>query len=180
MNGTFSQPAGRRLRRALQIAAATACLTLPLAALSRIPWTPPAASDAVLRLSWRMDVSGRQECRAATGAELAALPVHMRAPVICAADRASYLLITRLAGVPDTAAVVRGGVRRDRPLVVLRESRVPPGEHAVHIQLRRQGDGADELLLELDTVLTFERGAVWLVTTDGEGDRLRAVTRPPR
>jgi hypothetical protein len=179
MNGTSPQVAGR-LRRALQIVAATACLTFPVAALSRIPSTPPAAADAILRLSWRMDASGLQECRVATGAELSALPVHMRAPMICPADRASYLLITRLAGVPDTAAVVRGGVRRDRPLVVLRESRVPLGEQAVHIQLRRLGDGADELLLELDTVLPFERGAVWLVTTDGEGDRLRAVTRQPR
>ena len=47
----------------------TALLVLPIAALSRLPYSPAGAEDAVLRLSWRMSVSAKEQCRTRTQEE---------------------------------------------------------------------------------------------------------------
>jgi hypothetical protein len=159
--------------RLLWMLLATAALTVPFAALTRAPWTPSGAGDAVLRLSWRMSISARGECRPRTQAELDALPVHMRTPEVCAADTSTYVVITRLDdNAPDTLQLLRGGVKGDRPLFVLEDRRLPPGRYTFGIRLLRLGDDGEEVLTNLDTTLALASGRIALVTLDAEGREL--------
>jgi hypothetical protein len=152
---------------------AIAALMLPFAALTRAPWTPPGASDAVLRFSWRMSITAKGECRPRTQAELDALPVHMRTPEACAPDTSTYVLITRLdRGRPDTLHLLRGGVKGDRPLFVLEDRRLPPGHHLLSVQLLRLGIDGTEVLSSLDTALALVPGGITLVTLDAEARKL--------
>jgi hypothetical protein len=158
--------------RWLRVIVASALLTLPIAALSRAPaYSVPGAGDALLRFSWRMSASAREQCRPRTQQELDALPVHMRTPDICTTDRADYLLITRIGdAAPDTTPLLRGGVKGDRPLFVLEEIRMARGEARVLVEVQRSVPGSDvELIARLDTALTFVEGGVRLVTMNGGG-----------
>jgi hypothetical protein len=159
--------------RLLWMLLATAALTLPFAALTRAPWTPPGADDAVLRLSWRMSITARGTCRPRTQAELDAQPVHMRTPEVCASDTSTYVVITRLDDSrPDTLQLLRGGMKGDRPLFVLEDRRLTPGRHALGIRLLRVGDDGTEVLTSLDTTLVLESGRIALVTLDAGATRL--------
>jgi hypothetical protein len=156
--------------RIIGIVLVSLLLTLPIAALSRAPYTPPGARDAVLRLSWRMNVSAREECRPRSAEELEALPVHMRTPEVCTRDQASYVLITRFGDTSaDTAPLLRGGVKGDRPLFVLRERRLPPGEHRIALEVRRAAGGRDSVVAALAATVHAAAGAVVLVTLDESG-----------
>jgi hypothetical protein len=168
-----NHPAERRgsnVRRA-RLLAVTVLLTLPFAALTRAPYTAPGADTAVLRFSWRMSVSADERCRVRTPAELEALPAHMRTPQVCEREEASYVLITRIDDAPgDTLQLVRGGVKGDRPLFVLRERPLPAGRHRVRVAIERQdASGSAVTLGALDTTLVLETGRVRLVTLDAEG-----------
>lgn len=160
--------------RRLLIVLCTAALVLPIAALARLPYDSAGADDARLRFSWRMSIAAKETCRPRTQAELDALPVHMRTPEVCTRDVADYSLITRVDGLrTDTMELVRGGVKGDRPLFVLEERTLPPGEHRIHVVLeRRTATGATSSLAALDTTLRLRRGHVALVTLDGEAQRL--------
>jgi hypothetical protein len=149
----------------------SALLVLPIAALSRAPYyTPPGAGDALLRFSWRMSIASREECRPRTQEELDALPVHMRTPEVCTPDRASYVLVTRIdGGRPDTLPLLRGGVKGDRPLFVLEDRRLPPGDHGVYVALLRLRDSSETTLASLDTVLRLDAGMIRLITLDAAG-----------
>lgn len=153
---------------ALRMAALTAALVIPLAALARAPYTAAAADDAVLRLSWRLPAPASESCRARTPEELEALPVHMRTAEVCEREVARYVLITRVGeSAADTAALVGAGVRGDRPLFVLEERRLPPGRHRVAIEILRDGS-APEPLAALDTILAIPAGRIRLVTLTGD------------
>jgi hypothetical protein len=168
--------------KALRIIIASALLTLPIALFARAPYTPPGAQDAVLRFSWRMTVTGAENCRQRTQAELDALPVHMRTLEECSRDRAGYVLVTRLDDGPaDTLQLLRGGVKGDRPLFVLKERRLAPGMHHVTVELQRivgSTAGAREasVLARLDTTLLLQAGRVQLVTLDEAGRNLLVRT----
>lgn len=163
-----------RAARAAGALFAAALLTLPIIALSRLPYSPAGGDAAVLRLSWRMNITAREQCRPRTQQELDALPVHMRTPEVCTRDAADYFLITRIGTAAlDTVQLIRGGVKGDRPLFVQRETPVESGTHAVVVELQRvNGDSVRHALLRLDTVIDFEAGAVRLVTTDRESATL--------
>jgi hypothetical protein len=158
----------------VRIIVATAAITLLLAALARAPYTPAGAGEALLRFSWRMSVTARENCRPRTQAELDALPVHMRTPEVCTRDLARYSLITRVDDSPaDTLELVRGGVKGDRPLFVLEERTLPAGRHRVQVYLHRTtGTSDSEILASLDTALVLQAGRVQLVMLDTEGRRL--------
>jgi hypothetical protein len=146
---------------------------------ARAPWTPPGADAGLLRLSWRLRGERIERCRPRTPSELEALPVHMRTPELCEGHLVAYHLSLSVDGsVPDTATVVPGGARGDRPVFVFRERSLEPGEHRVRVELRR-ADGADGVPLTLDTVLTAFAGAVELVTLDPATGRL-VHRRSPR
>jgi hypothetical protein len=157
--------------------AVAALMVLPLAVLSSAPYSPRGADAAVLRLSLRMAIASHEDCRTRTQQELDALPVHMRSPEECTRDAASYEVIARIGPLPpDTIRLARGGARGDRPIFLLNERTLPPGQHRVRVDVqRRNGSHATEnILAGLDTTLTLERGVVQLVTLDRGG---RLVTR---
>jgi hypothetical protein len=155
----------------VRVLLATALFTVPIAALTRLPYTVPGADTAVLRYSWRMSVSATERCRPRTAQELEALPVHMRTPEVCERAEARYVLISQIDdAAPDTLQLLRGGVKGDRPLFVLREQPLPAGRHRVRIALERHdAAGAAATLADLDTTLLLETGRVRLVTLDAQG-----------
>jgi hypothetical protein len=166
--------------RPVAIVLLTALLTLVIAALARAPYTPPRSDDAILRFSWRMSVSARENCRPRTQAELDALPVHMRTPEECTRDVARYVLVTRIDGLPvDTVELFRGGVKGDRPIFVLTERTLAPGLHRVHVDLERLTGAGTEALAALDTTLAMHAGAVQLIVFDPDSGRLTARSSAP-
>lgn len=160
----------RNDRRALLVLV-TLLATSALGWLARAPYDPPDGEHGVLRLSWRLRGERTETCRTRTAAELEALPVHMRTPQVCAGQLVGYLLTLQVdEAAPDTATVLPGGARGDRPLFILRETPLSPGPHRVRVTLARSdGRGA---AFTLDTVLTAAAGAVELITLDAEGGRL--------
>jgi hypothetical protein len=166
--------------RVARIVAASALLTLPIAALARAPYTPPGASDAILRFSWRMSASAREECRPRTQQELDALPVHMRTPDICTRNTDRYTLVIRVDdSAADTLELVRGGVKGDRPIFVLEERRLSTGTHRVGVELLRLDNaGVATVVASLDSVLTLRRGGVQLVTLQDDGRTLTVRSSP--
>ena len=127
----------RTARRVLGLLFAVATVAL-LVALSRSPYTPRSAGDALLRVSW----SGRPErverCRELSGAELAERPVHMRRRLECEGRSARYAVRVELAGRPVSLdTVTGGGLRGDRSIHMLRELPVAPGEHRVRVAVAR-------------------------------------------
>ena len=161
--------------KAVRIFIGTLLLVLPIAVLTRVPWTPEGAKDPVLRFSWRMSVSGEKSCRPRTQQELDQLPVHMRTPEICSVADASYLLVTRVGEAQtDTTPLLRGGVKGDRPLFVLEDRVLAAGEQRLHVQLIRVTNGRSSALASLDTVIAMRPGRVQLVTLD-EANRLAVI-----
>jgi hypothetical protein len=124
------------LRRVLRGVVALLVTALVLAAIgwaSRAPWAPP-ADGAVLRLAWRFPGVRVEECRTPTAEELERLPIHMRRTEVCEGRMLSYRLRVRLDGREVLHQVVESpGARGDRPLSVLREIAVPPGEHTLEV-----------------------------------------------
>lgn len=157
-------------------------LTLPIAGLARGPaYSTPAAHDATLRFSWRMNVPARENCRVRTPEELEALPVHMRAPEECTRDESDFSIILSVNGsTADTLHLVRGGLKGDRPLVVLQDRRMQPGRHNVAIQLIRSARDGASVLAALDTSVSVARGDIALITLDAGTGRLLARTPQPR
>jgi hypothetical protein len=173
-------PHGPDAVRIARVVVASALLTLSIAALARAPYTPPGASDAILRFSWRMSASAREHCRPRTQQELDALPVHMRTPDVCTRDTDRYILVTRIDdGVADTLDLVRGGAKGDRPIFVLDERRLSPGTHRVGVELLRlDSAGAATVVASLDSVLVLRRGGVQLVTLQDDGRTLAVRSSP--
>jgi hypothetical protein len=150
-----------------------ALMTVSLGWLARAPYQPPGADDALLRLSWRLRAPAADACRPRTQAELDALPVHMRSPEVCERRNTVYRLVVRLDSRPaDTARVVQGGAKADRPLYVLREFSLEPGPHRVRVDFTPENDVPAEapvVPLALDTVLHMDAGAVALITLGPDG-----------
>lgn len=157
-------------------------VTLALAGMARAPYSPPGAGDALLRLSWRMSVSTRENCRPRTEAELADLPIHMRTPEACTRVTAAHALVMQIDdAAADTLGLLRGGVKGDRPLFVLEERSLAEGEHRVRVTLQRLTESGAAPLAQLDTVFEVRSGAVRLITMDDSGRLiLRARAGPPQ
>ena len=109
-----------------------------LASLSRAPWTPPDATRATLRLSWRATSRRIEECRPMTESERARLPAHMRQERVCEGRVAPYRLRVRIDGTVVSNDTVRAaGARSDRPIYVLREYAVAAGVREVRVEFDR-------------------------------------------
>lgn len=161
-----------------KILLSAALMTLPIAALARGPaYSAPGADHATLRFSWRMSVPARENCRVRSQEELEALPVHMRAPEECTPDLSDFILVLAVDGrAADTIPIVRGGLKGDRPLTVLQDRRLPPGQHGIDMQFLRVAHDGTTVIAALDTTLHIAPGAVGLVTLDANAGRLHART----
>lgn len=174
----------RTTRRSLAALVAAGAM-LALAALSQLPYTPPAAGDAVLRLSWRTRGERVEECRRLSPEEIAALPAHMRREEVCEGRLLpSHLRVEVDGRVLVDDSVRAAGARGDRPLYVFREIPLAPGAHALEVRFARQGRGSagsTPALLELSDSLHLAPGEVALVTYDADLRALvvRVPGRPP-
>ena len=112
---------------------------------SRAPYSPPGSDTSVLRLSWRLRGEKKEECRARTPEELAALPVHMRSPEVCTGHLVSYRMTLR---IDDAAPIVKtfvpAGAKGDRPIFVMFDQPLTPGEHRVAIEFTPLEESEDD------------------------------------
>jgi hypothetical protein len=113
-------------------------LTVALAALSRGEWRATPSGDGALRLTLSARPERIETCRRLAEAELAARPAHMRQALECEGIFATYRLrVWRAGDLLDEQVLQGGGLRRDRPIHLLRQYRMPPGEQVIRLELRR-------------------------------------------
>jgi len=170
------------VRLAVAVLAAV-LVTVFVAWLSRVPVEFHSEHEALVRLSWRINGITLEHCRELSPEELANLPIHMRNPEACIGRIAPYRLQVGLNGdliMDDT--IYPGGARRDRPVYVLSDFPVDPGEHRVQVRF-------DPILLpgmtwlpsakplSLDETVMLERRDIVLVTLDDDTHEL--VVRHP-
>lgn len=166
-----------RLAQFLTLAALCALLGL-LALGSRVPYAPNASGAALIRLSWRAHGEAALHCRTPSAEELARLPVHMRRREICERRLPSFRLAVQIDG-RDTLdeRIAPAGAHGDRPAVVLRELRVPPGAHELRVAFTAiQGEAPPR---HLERTLQLARGDVALVMEDPDSRTLVLRTSPP-
>ncbi len=173
--------AARDVTPAQGVAAAVVSLVLVagMAGLSQIPLAT-ADGDARIRLSWRNEPIRVEECRALTDEDQEDIPAHMRRAQSCTGYHVDYELRLEIDGravAVDTLAP--SGLRRDRPVYVLRDVTVPPGRHDVDVSYaalvpedyRAEGLPA---AFRWSGVMELGGGEVGLVTLDESG---RTLTR---
>ena len=129
-----------------------------LAWASVVPITPAATDDAVLRLAWRARPDRVEDCRALDEEAQQRLPAHMRQQKICDGKPASYRLEVRLDHQVLADEIVHAaGLRQDRPIYVLREMPVTPGEHHLLVRFLRQEADATEQPGSVPASLVLDR-----------------------
>jgi hypothetical protein len=112
---------------------------------SRVPYSPPGSDSSMLRLSWRLRGEKKEECRARTPEELAALPVHMRTPEVCTGHLVSYRMTLRIDDAqPIVKTFLPAGAKGDRPIFVMFDQPLTPGEHTIGIEFAPIEDDADD------------------------------------
>lgn len=157
-----------------------------IGALSRIPWQAGPNDRALLRLAWRAGGERLETCRRLTAAELEKIPVHMRRETVCTEREIPYRLELEVNGTRLADDLVHAaGVRRDRPLYVLREFPLTPGEQHLSVRFFRTEEppagetevGETPAKLKLDSTVTLAAGEILLITYDPEVRRL-VIERP--
>ena len=132
---------------------------------SRAPFTQEGADSARLRLSWRLRGEKIESCRNRTEEELARLPVHMRTPQICTSKLLSYRLIVEVEDVrTDTVRIVPAGAKGDRPIFVLHDIMLPPGNHEVEVEFEPEDVASRHEPLEFEGVVHARPGSIALIT----------------
>jgi len=161
--------------RAALVLAVSAVLITGIAGLTRVPFTPDPTEDALIRLSWRYRGTAVGTCRALSDQERATLPIHMQRDTICDGSVPPHRLVVSVDGrVVEDGMVAPAGARGDRPMFVMREFRVTPGEHRLQVSFGAEGDGADPPL-ELSTTLEMSRRQIAVVTIDAVEGRLLVI-----
>lgn len=119
--------------------------------LSQAPIRPPLSGRAVVRLAWSARPERIDECRRLSDAELESVPTHMRLRVKCEGRTVPYALRVAVGERELLVDTLRGGgARRDRPIHLLQDIPLDPGEHRVRITVERLDSatvqpGADSL-----------------------------------
>ena len=113
--------------------------------MSAVPYPHHNANEARLRLSFSARPERIEVCRTLSEEELAQLAEHMRQRVSCEGVFATYTLRIDVDGTTIGESVVRGaGLRNDRPLYLLQDYPVPPGEHRFRVSLTRREKTDDD------------------------------------
>lgn len=137
MSGVTPSGGGTASRRVAGVVVAL-LVAAAIAAASRVPFTPDASADAMLRLSWTARPERIEDCRTVGAEELAELPAHMRQPVVCEGVTARYRVdVLRNGRLLATDELRGGGLRSDRQLYHHRELRVPSGPATFEIRVTR-------------------------------------------
>lgn len=124
---------------------ATAVALVLLARSSGMPLTYHGQDASRLRLSWSARPERIEECRQLSDEELSRRGEHMRQRVECVGGFATYALRIDVDGTVLGESVIHGaGLRHDRPLYLLQDYPVPPGQHRVRVTLTRREKAADD------------------------------------
>lgn len=188
-----------RLSRRVGTGVLTVALLAGLSALSRVPFGVNDAKAAELRLSWRVPAEPELTCRIRTPEELARLPAHMREEEVCERRALPYRLrLTVNDSTLDDRLLGGRNARTERRLDVHGRFTLPPGRHAVRLELAREGGSTAgsprehnrstetpthalpptaPIRLSLDTTLTFMNGEALVVTYDDHAGRLVVIAR---
>ena len=119
------------------VVSAAAGLGIVAGSGAAVPFHPEHA--ARLRLSWSARPERIERCRTLSDEELALRPEHMRQRMECDGVFATYTLEIALDGRRvESAVIIGGGVRNDRPIHDLRDLDVSPGAHRVRVSLTRR------------------------------------------
>jgi hypothetical protein len=104
-----------------------------------VPLAYHADDAARLRLSWSARPERIEVCRQVSAEEQARREEHMRQRVECEGGFATYALRVEVDNRAVGEAVIHGaGLRHDRPLYLLKDYPVPPGEHRIRVTLTRR------------------------------------------
>lgn len=150
-------------------------MAVGIAALSRLPYTPGDAEDALVRLAWRYRGETESVCRPITDEERARLPVHMQRDTICQASGTPHRLRLVVDGVAAADTLVRAaGARGDRPIYVFHEVLLTAGSHRIEVDFAPEASGGKPAPdgLSLNTTVDLGRRQVALVTYDAATDSL--------
>lgn len=136
-----------RLVRWSSMAAGTFVFLYLLTWLSSMPMAQKGTDGSLLRLSWKAVPERIEVCRELSDEELAKLAEHMRQRVRCDGRFATYTLRVEVDGQAVHEGIVRGaGLRHDRPMFLLHEIGMNPGEHRLRVVFERRektdGDSA--------------------------------------
>jgi len=161
----------------------TIVLGVAIAAPSQ--WFVRAESDrALLRLSWRTEPIRVEECRTLTEEELADVPTHMRRAEECTGYHVDYALRLSIGGrEAHVDTVAPSGLRRDRPIYVIHDEALTPGDHLVEVRFSALvprgfvSDGAPVELVWSDS-LSLAPYEIGLITLDPTGRTLVRATAP--
>ena len=157
------------------VVSAAGALTLAASSGVSVPWHSSDAAE--LRLSWSARPEQIETCRVLSEEELATRPVHMRRARECEGQPATYDLEVVVDETTLDNAIVRGsGIRSDRPIFLLRSYPLAEGVRRVQVSLARR-EPPDSLAdtaatsqrvlarrVQMDTIITVQRGTVLLVT----------------
>lgn len=164
----------------LATAFVTTALVAITAGLSQVPMSS-ADGDALVRLSWRTEPIRVEECRTLTQEELAEVPAHMRRTEECTGYFVDYEITLEIDDLePMIDTIAPSGLRRDRPIYVLRDRPVPPGRHSVEVSFTAlvpesfEPDDAP-VTLEWSGPMELGPGEVGLLTLDETGRALLRV-----
>lgn len=101
------------------------------------PWHPSGATE--LRLSWSARPERIETCRELSDAELAERPAHMQRRIECVGGSATYdLAVTVDDAALDDEVIHGSGLRKDRPIFLLRRYPLVEGEHRVRVTFTRR------------------------------------------
>lgn len=149
--------AGRLARLTLMVAGTVVFLYL-MTQLSSVPMAQGVSEGALLRLSWKAVPERIEVCRELSEEELAKLAEHMRQRVRCDGRFATYTLRVEVDERAVHEGIVRGaGLRNDRPMFLLHEIGMNPGEHRLRVTFARRektiGDSTAHMRVGADTGL---------------------------
>jgi len=148
-------------------------LAVGIAQLSQWPMHADSA-DSFIRLSWRTEPVRVEACRTLTEEDLVGVPSHMRRTEECSGDFANYELTLRVGQRElwvDT--ISPSGLRRDRPVYVLHDERVPAGIHRIRVSFSAlvppDFESDDPVTLTWEEDMTLAPREIGLVTLDPTG-----------
>ena len=134
-----------RVARLVVAGAGTVLVLWLMARASAAPLPFHDSAAARLRLSWSARPERIEVCRTVSAEELAQREEHMRQRGECDGRFATYALRVESDGQVIGETVVHGaGLRRDRPLYLLREYDVAPGVHRMRVSFTRREKTDDD------------------------------------
>jgi len=162
----------------------TGLMLMLVAAGSGPAWRYQGDTEARLRLSWGARPERIEVCRTLSEAELADRPEHMRQRVECEGTTATYALEVQVDGrVIDSRVLRGGGLRHDRPMYLLDDLVIAPGEHHLVVALTRREEEPVDQMAARDTAQTVADTGIFAGRAEREleeRDRRKRAAIPAR